>query len=473
MKFRLAVIPALLLLVPRPGSPGEFLRGEVNRDGKINLSDPVFILTHLFLAGDPPDCEDAADVDDDGRLDLSDAVYELGYLFAGGPRPPWPGPSYAAYDGTPGDPFTCGDEPGEISVTEDELFERLTRNAWVRIEPSLFTTVTSYAFQRSGRYFYCSFSDIPEGADAGSWNFEKTTPGGGALFLDGKSLIQFSLRADGRLRLINKWFEPGEFIGLSFECQQPPADCGGCTRPDLPAVDLPPLAETLANTQWLKASDFDTYRKPTRLDFLAPGRYAAVFREGECSFTSSWSLTDDFFLFENPDPDCDFRDDGIPGPGPWYHGRHVLLEGDSLRFDDQEVYLRQGSDLTRGQLVLMVGHRNGPNGYNASLVGTYERPFRRGANAFHFQARPLQPIGFPYGELTFIRSSLRRTGNGFVAAGEPEVLAQVTLPAVLPENGFEFDVNLAAPDAAGDFFYEVDVEANFWLFPRSFVATLP
>ena len=470
MKLRLVLAPSFLFLTQAAAHPEEFIRGEVNSDARVNVTDPVFIVMHLFLGGEPPSCEDAADTNDDGVIDLSDAVYELAYLFAGGPPPPWPGPFRAGHDATPADAFHCGDVPHEVPLTEDEIFDRLTRNAWIRVDPSGFTTFTSHAFQRSGRYFFCQFSDIPEGADSGSWNFEKLSDSGGHLLLGGKEMLRFSLREDGSLWIVTTRLEPGEYnAGFSFECEYPPPDCAGCTRSELPAVAFPPLAETLAGTRWLKANDFNTFSEPTGLEFPSPGRFNADFRGGECSFASFWSLSQDYFIFE--DLDCDFRLKGYPVPS--YRGRRVILEESSLRFDDQEVYLREGVDITRGSVVLMVGHRHGGNGYNASLTGSYDRPFRRGSNRFHFRMLPLRQLSFPYGEMTFTRQSLERTQDGFTIVGEPSILARVALPPVLPENGLEFDVDLVAPDAAGDFSFGVDLDGDFWLFPRDFLATLP
>ena len=68
------------------------MRGEVNGDGKVDLSDAVSILQYLFLGLRQPNCLEAADVDDSGRLDISDAIYLLGHLFLGSRAPPAPYP---------------------------------------------------------------------------------------------------------------------------------------------------------------------------------------------------------------------------------------------------------------------------------------------------------------------------------------------------------------------------------------------
>ncbi len=71
----------------------EFLRGEVNGDGSINIADPVTILSYLFSSG-IISCEDAADANDDGAVNIADPVCLLSYLFSGGEnlKPPFPEP---------------------------------------------------------------------------------------------------------------------------------------------------------------------------------------------------------------------------------------------------------------------------------------------------------------------------------------------------------------------------------------------
>lgn len=71
----------------------EFVRGDPNASGTIDLSDPVFILTWLFLGGQTPSCVDAADANGDHGTDIADAIYVLVWLFAGGQVPPAPSPS--------------------------------------------------------------------------------------------------------------------------------------------------------------------------------------------------------------------------------------------------------------------------------------------------------------------------------------------------------------------------------------------
>jgi hypothetical protein len=93
--------------------PALFVRGDSNADGKVNFSDPIHILNHLFLGGDEPACADAADADDDGRLTIGDAVQPLNYLFLGTGLP---SPTFGKCgpDKTPLDRVSCA-EPGHCS----------------------------------------------------------------------------------------------------------------------------------------------------------------------------------------------------------------------------------------------------------------------------------------------------------------------------------------------------------------------
>jgi hypothetical protein len=87
--------------------PCAFIRGDVNSDRLIEISDPISILTHLFL-GKPSilPCEKSADADDGGAVEMADALYHLEFLFRVGPRPPQPYPARGE-DPTP-DALECG-----------------------------------------------------------------------------------------------------------------------------------------------------------------------------------------------------------------------------------------------------------------------------------------------------------------------------------------------------------------------------
>jgi len=100
-----------LVSFERLGLRRPFLRGDADTNLVVDITDAVQTLNFLFLGGPEPACEDAADSNDDGTLNISDGIHTLGFLFLGSAPPPFPGPAIAGFDGTPGDPFRCGDSP--------------------------------------------------------------------------------------------------------------------------------------------------------------------------------------------------------------------------------------------------------------------------------------------------------------------------------------------------------------------------
>jgi hypothetical protein len=64
-----------------------FSRGDANASGVIGIDDPFRLLEYLFLTGSLP-CKKSADANDDGRVNLSDAIVTLLHLFGGRTLPP-------------------------------------------------------------------------------------------------------------------------------------------------------------------------------------------------------------------------------------------------------------------------------------------------------------------------------------------------------------------------------------------------
>jgi hypothetical protein len=73
----------------------DFLRGDANSDGRIDISDPVATLNQLFRDATELSCPDAADSNDDGRIDISDPVLVLAHLY-GSPEPDSVPPGFGA-----------------------------------------------------------------------------------------------------------------------------------------------------------------------------------------------------------------------------------------------------------------------------------------------------------------------------------------------------------------------------------------
>ena len=70
-----------------------FIRGDVNEDKIIDISDSVAVISYLFLGEGRPYCLDAADANDDGNVDISDTLRILSHLFNGGGALPQPFPA--------------------------------------------------------------------------------------------------------------------------------------------------------------------------------------------------------------------------------------------------------------------------------------------------------------------------------------------------------------------------------------------
>ena len=82
-----------------------FVRGDANGVGGVDMTDAMFVLNWKFLDGDAPLCEDTADVNDDGTTDMSDALSLLNFLFLGKTSLPAPYPECGADPTT--DEFVC------------------------------------------------------------------------------------------------------------------------------------------------------------------------------------------------------------------------------------------------------------------------------------------------------------------------------------------------------------------------------
>ncbi len=80
-----------------------FLRGDADCNGVIDLTDAVFMLNHMFLAGPTPCCADAVDANADRARDISDPIFLLNFMFLGGSPPEAPFPSCSTGENTDGD----------------------------------------------------------------------------------------------------------------------------------------------------------------------------------------------------------------------------------------------------------------------------------------------------------------------------------------------------------------------------------
>ncbi|MGB2803555.1 MAG: C25 family cysteine peptidase [Candidatus Zixiibacteriota bacterium] len=65
----------------------EYLVGDPNGDGVINVADIVYMVNYLYRSGVEPDPTEAGDATCDGVVDVADVVYLVNYLYRGGPEP--------------------------------------------------------------------------------------------------------------------------------------------------------------------------------------------------------------------------------------------------------------------------------------------------------------------------------------------------------------------------------------------------
>jgi hypothetical protein len=68
--------------VDNPYLGKEFIRGDANESGIIDLGDASFITNYLFSGGEKPECLDAADADDNEVIEITDAIYISNFLFS-------------------------------------------------------------------------------------------------------------------------------------------------------------------------------------------------------------------------------------------------------------------------------------------------------------------------------------------------------------------------------------------------------
>ncbi len=92
---------------PGPGGGQEFIRGDADDNGSLQLTDGIFILNFLFLGGGTPGCTESADADNNGSIQLTDGIFILNFLFLGGDATPAPGA------------LACGLDPDEAGTFLD------------------------------------------------------------------------------------------------------------------------------------------------------------------------------------------------------------------------------------------------------------------------------------------------------------------------------------------------------------------
>jgi hypothetical protein len=84
LKANAAMASWIITHCPSVGDVGGYI-GDANGDGKVSVSDVVYLINYLFKGGPPP--INPSDANGDGKVSVSDVVYLINYLFKGGPPP--------------------------------------------------------------------------------------------------------------------------------------------------------------------------------------------------------------------------------------------------------------------------------------------------------------------------------------------------------------------------------------------------
>ena len=97
----------------------DFVRGDANSSGDVEMNDAVGILNYCLLGGQSGEestpCLDALDADASGQIEVTDAILVLGYLFLGGGPPEMPFPE--AGPSPPGLPrLRCENEESQFEL---------------------------------------------------------------------------------------------------------------------------------------------------------------------------------------------------------------------------------------------------------------------------------------------------------------------------------------------------------------------
>ncbi|MGB7060977.1 MAG: C25 family cysteine peptidase [Candidatus Zixiibacteriota bacterium] len=71
----------------REGTSSQFICGDCNGDGTIDVGDVVYLVNYLYKSGSAPDPVEAGDANGDETVDVGDVVYLINYLYKAGPTP--------------------------------------------------------------------------------------------------------------------------------------------------------------------------------------------------------------------------------------------------------------------------------------------------------------------------------------------------------------------------------------------------
>ena len=82
---------------------GDFIRGDANGDGVVNVADAIWSLQEIFNNGPAGTCFDSKNFNGDLVYDIGDPIFLITYIFSNGTAPPTPGPINCGNNGEPQD----------------------------------------------------------------------------------------------------------------------------------------------------------------------------------------------------------------------------------------------------------------------------------------------------------------------------------------------------------------------------------
>lgn len=333
----------------------------------------------------------------------------------------------------------------ESNLEKEDLFKQLTKNSWCdksaeNSKSLLAPTRKNYSFKGVGSYAWSHFSDYPEGGGSGKWNFQKTTEGGGIIFLDSGDVLRFTLNKGGSLSL----------EAIVLDACEPLNGSSDYSSDKLPKVEPSAVFKQITADSWYKTNDFDLFRLPSKIELKSNGEYVAEFNNGECSYTGFWSLRSNQIIRHIPAENCDFRTIGKPS----FHSYKAKLDGDTIVFEGALYSANQNqktgtiwSDLRYGGV--------------AEMKITYQRPIQSGAkNTLNVELKNASSDNLTFKNFIISQEQYKRTNDSYNAGSTKNTLAgqNFTSLVLIPGQVYSFplDVTFSGSEEIG-----VTVEANF------------
>lgn len=280
----------------------QFVRGDVNQNGELELADSLAVLLHLYSPSFTARCEKAADANDDGLINLADAIFGLEHLFRDGPPPPAPG-DRCGVDPTP-DALGCDQSPcsdyGAIfrlsevmaSNTQSLLDEDGDTPDWIEIE--MLPGAPSVVMDLGGWHLTDDLGDLtkwrfPDGVVLGRGGFK-------VVFASGKDRAV----AGSELHTGFKLGSSGDVVALVAP--------DGATVVDQLSIVFPPRATDLsygrvqAVETWVATGATALYHVPTGADvalgenWAAPGFPSAGWKSGATGLGFSSGESSEFLV---------------------------------------------------------------------------------------------------------------------------------------------------------------------------------